>query len=134
VPENPASPTATSKKATTILKTGGGNGGKGATDAPLSPGDPGSAEPGSSKRISTGAVVGISIAGLFGLAVIVGGIVWFVRKKKRDAQGQQIGDVPVMERYFAHASQLRHEVDGTARVWPLIIPSYRECRWLIYGD
>jgi LPXTG-motif cell wall-anchored protein len=108
--------------------------GKGATDAPLSPGDPGSAASASSKHISTGAVVGISIVGLFGLAAMVGGIVWFVRKKKRDAQGQQIGDAPVMERYFARDSQLRHELGGTPRVWPLIIPSFRECRWLIYGN
>jgi LPXTG-motif cell wall-anchored protein len=109
--------------------------GKGATDAPLSPGDPGSAASASSKHISTGAVVGISIVGLFGLAAMVGGIVWFVRKKKkRDAQGQQIGDAPVMERYFARDSQLRHELGSTPRVWPLIIPSFRECRWLIYGN
>jgi hypothetical protein len=69
-----------------------------------------------------------------GLAAMVGGIAWFVRKKKRDAQGQQIGDTPVMERYFACPSQLQHELDGTPRVWPLIIPSFRECRWLIYSD
>jgi LPXTG-motif cell wall-anchored protein len=124
-PGNSASPT-TSKKSTSIPKTGGGNGVKGATDSPQSPGDPGSGGPGSSKRISTGAVVGASIVGIIGLAAAAGGILWFVRKKKRDAQGHQIREAPLMERYFRRASQMPPELDGSPCVSPLANSSFVE--------
>ncbi|PMD47166.1 hypothetical protein L207DRAFT_575963 [Hyaloscypha variabilis F] len=115
---NPSSPTGTSKHPTTNLKTGGS--GNAATDPPLSgsgsssgpDSSEGSTALGSPKHISTGAIAGISIIGFITLAVMIGGVIWLVRKKKREGQGhkiQEISEGPLV----VVGRRVGHELDGS---------------------
>jgi hypothetical protein len=96
-PSSTPSTTATSKTSTATPKIPGTN----------KSGSSSVAAAGSPKHISGGAIAGIVIAGLIGLAAMVAFTTQYILKKKRQAQGQQLRENPETEQYTGS------ELDGS---------------------